>query len=106
MKMRTAGGGLVVMGSALALGVRALMASAPVEAPPAPKRQSQEDADRKSVGCVSCHTQSDQKTMHAAKAVRLGCADCHGGDHTVMAAGQPGSGEYAQAKRRAHVLPK
>jgi hypothetical protein len=105
MKMRTAAGALLLAAGAIAVGVRALSASAPVEVGPAPKRQSQEDADRKSAGCVSCHTQTDQKTMHAAKAVRLGCVDCHGGDHTVMAAGRPGSGEYEKAKRRAHVLP-
>ncbi len=27
--------------------------------------QTQEEAGRKSAGCVSCHTQNDQPTMHA-----------------------------------------
>jgi hypothetical protein len=67
--------------------------------------QSQEDADKKSAGCVSCHTTTDAKTMHAAASVRLGCTDCHGGDVSARAAGSPGSREFDEAKRRAHVLP-
>jgi hypothetical protein len=69
-------------------------------------KQSQEEADRKSAGCVSCHTQTDQKTMHTSPSVRLGCSDCHGGDFAVTAAGTKGSKEYEDAKRRAHVLPR
>jgi len=76
------------------------------QAPQSLSSQSQEDADRKSVGCMSCHTQTDQKTMHVATSVRLGCADCHGGNATVKAVGAPGSSGYEEAKGRAHVLPK
>ena len=36
-----------------------------VIAPPAPRNQSQETADAKSAGCLSCHTASDEWTMHA-----------------------------------------
>ena len=67
--------------------------------------QSQEQADAKGAGCVSCHTATDQKTMHASTSVRLGCTDCHGGDSGVKVAGAPGSMEYGQAKGRAHVRP-
>ena len=35
--------------------------------------QTQADADRKSAGCISCHTQTDQPTMHATGTVLLGC---------------------------------
>src|SRR4029077_19620853 len=42
--------------------------------------QSQEEADRKSTGCISCHTQTDEPTMHATGTLRLGCTDCHGGN--------------------------
>src|ERR1700687_1815555 len=42
--------------------------------------QTQEEADRKSAGCISCHTQTDEPTMHATGTLRLGCTDCHGGD--------------------------
>src|SRR5688572_7247004 len=68
--------------------------------------QSQEDADRKSAGCVSCHTGTDAKTMHKAESVRLGCTDCHGGDAGVNASGAAGSGAYREAQGRAHVRPK
>jgi mono/diheme cytochrome c family protein len=63
--------------------------------------QTQEEADRKSGGCVSCHTQTDQPTMHATDTVRLGCTDCHGGDANarVAAATAANSAEYAQARR-------
>ena len=56
-----------------------------VKAPDAPASQSWEAADAKSAGCVSCHTSSDRKTMHATPAVVLGCTDCHGGNADVMA---------------------
>ncbi len=72
----------------------------------APVRQSREDAERKSAGCVTCHTETDAKTMHEAKAVILGCTDCHGGDATVRSTGAAGSSPYDEAKNRAHVLPK
>jgi hypothetical protein len=72
---------------------------------PAPRRQPRERAEQKSVGCVSCHGETDNKTMHRARSVILGCTDCHGGDATVRIAGTPGSGPYEDAKRRGHVLP-
>lgn len=53
--------------------------------PPAPKAQTQAEADTKSNGCVSCHTASDRHTMHSNPAVVLGCTDCHGGDALVQA---------------------
>ncbi len=51
-----------------------------VTAPNAPAFQTWVQADEKSKGCVSCHTDSDRKTMHASSAVVLGCTDCHGGN--------------------------
>ena len=88
-----------------------------VAAPPAPAFQNWKDADRKSAGCVSCHTRSDRKTMHANEAVVLGCTDCHGGDATASA--PPGetysaddgnkrgwSAGYFEAMEKAHVLPR
>ena len=53
--------------------------------PPAPLSQTQAEMDAKSNGCESCHTSTDQKTMHANPAVKLGCTDCHGGDAAVFA---------------------
>ena len=34
--------------------------------------QSQEEADRKSAGCMSCHTATDEPTMHPSKGVHIG----------------------------------
>ncbi len=70
--------------------------------------QSQEEADRKSSGCISCHTSTDEPTMHASKAVHIGCTDCHGGISTISVS--PGiastSAEYKAAKEKAHVQPR
>ncbi|MBT6275370.1 MAG: hypothetical protein HOI95_14690, partial [Chromatiales bacterium] len=76
-------------------------------APDAPANQGQEAADTKSVGCVSCHTASDAKTMHDNPAVILGCTDCHGGNASVErpSASQPGDSGYDSARDSAHVLP-
>jgi hypothetical protein len=70
--------------------------------------QSQADADHKSAGCISCHTQTDQPTMHATRTVRLGCTDCHGGNADVrIAAGIAASSrEYDQVKQQAHPQPR
>jgi hypothetical protein len=43
-------------------------------------RQTQEEADRKSTGCLTCHAKIENKNMHMSTAVKLGCADCHGGN--------------------------
>src|ERR1041384_6578013 len=79
-----------------------------VTAPASPERQSAEDAARKSSGCQSCHTTTDQLSMHNNPAVTLGCADCHGGDATVRWAGggDSKSKAYAAARDKAHVLPR
>jgi hypothetical protein len=47
-----------------------------VEAPAARLGMTDEEADAASVGCVSCHTASDAKTMHKSQAVKLGCVSC------------------------------
>src|SRR5437016_12062655 len=46
-------------------------------------KQTQAEADRKNAGCISCHGNTDAATMHPNGTVRIGCADCHGGDFTV-----------------------
>jgi hypothetical protein len=70
--------------------------------------QTQLEADRKSAGCISCHTQTDEPTMHATGTLRLGCTDCHGGNADVrIAAGVTSSSpEYDQVKRQAHPQPR
>src|SRR3984957_6621995 len=70
-------------------------------------RQSQSDVDRKNVGCVSCHTTTDEPSMHPTRTVRLACVDCPGGDAAAIVPSgiQPGPPEYAQLKNRAHPQP-
>ncbi|MDB5674028.1 MAG: repeat protein precursor, partial [Sphingomonas bacterium] len=79
-----------------------------VTAPPAPMSQPPEQAAAKSAGCYSCHTRTDEPSMHASSAVVLGCTDCHGGDATVQ--GDPSRGftdpAYVAARDRAHILPR
>ena len=73
----------------------------------APAMQSQTDADRKSAGCISCHTASDALTMHVSDAVVLGCVDCHGGAPEVFApGGAPSTAAYDAARDAAHVQPR
>src|SRR5437867_11748647 len=70
--------------------------------------QSREEADRKSSGCMSCHTSTDEPTMHPTKTVHLGCTDCHGGNASagVPAGTAPNSPTYNSAKEKAHVQPR
>jgi len=76
--------------------------------PPAPQNQTWDEAQVKSIGCQSCHTESDQKTMHETPAVVLGCVDCHGGDASVVGDNKWGKNSlaYMDALTKAHVLPK
>ncbi len=70
-------------------------------------RQSQADADKKSAGCMTCHTKTDSQSMHTSTTVKLGCQDCHGGNNDVRApeGAAQGSPAYEAAKAQAHVLP-
>lgn len=77
--------------------------------PPAPAQQTAEAAEAKSAGCVSCHTDTDSKTMHANPAVKLGCTDCHGGNARVFRPDNThdlGDALYRAAMEQSHVLPK
>ncbi len=86
----------------------------PAASPPAPEKQAQVEADKKSSGCVTCHTASDRHTMHANPAVVLGCTDCHGGNAAIekVAGSEYGSKDeqagkdYLGAMSKAHVLPR
>jgi len=84
----------------------ALLAAGLAAPPPPPAvspllGQSQDEADRKSRGCTSCHTQTDSASMHPTGTVRLGCVDCHGGDASVS-----GKADDVAAKQRAHPKPR
>ena len=76
-------------------------------APATPLNQSVGEMQAKSAGCVSCHTESDRKTMHENPGVVIGCTDCHGGDASVFV--PPGTTRpevaYADATNKAHILP-
>jgi hypothetical protein len=71
-------------------------------------KQTAEQVETKSAGCVSCHTTMDTKTMHVSSAVAIGCTDCHGGDSAVTSPSGAvmGSPTYDDAMNRAHILPK
>ena len=79
--------------------------------PASPASQTAEEATAKSRGCVSCHSATDQHTMHRNPAVILGCTDCHGGNPDVI---RPQTAEYKgkdheayrAALDRAHVPPR
>ena len=59
-----------------------------------------------SKGCLDCHTKTDAPTMHRNPAVRIGCAQCHGGDPSVRASGvSVNDSNYQTIKNKAHVLP-
>src|SRR5579863_9927489 len=77
-------------------------------APPAPQKETAEEARRQSAGCMSCHTTTDSLTMHTSPGIILGCADCHGGNPSIfVAAGAPrASPEYRAALDAAHVHPR
>src|SRR2546422_2823303 len=64
--------------------------------------QLREEADRKSSGCISCHTSTDEPTMHPTKTVHLGCTDCNGGNSFISIApsAAPNSPEYNSAKEK------
>ena len=79
-----------------------------VTAPNAPESQSPGEVARKNTGCVSCHTKTDQPSMHASSGVNLACIDCHGGDTDVLkpAGTEKRDAGYQQAMEKAHVLPR
>lgn len=79
-----------------------------VVAPPSPARQSEADMLAKSEGCMTCHTQTDQPSMHESPGVKLGCTDCHGGNASVTATPdlQRKDKKYVELMESAHVLPR
>jgi hypothetical protein len=55
-------------------------------------RQTEEEAARKSAGCVTCHQGAHDP--HEKNTLHLGCCDCHGGDPT------------SDHKEKAHATPR
>src|SRR5205814_7952574 len=69
--------------------------------------ETTEEAKAQSAGCVTCHTKTDEASMHPSGTVTLGCATCHGGEPKVsvsagLAADAP---DYLAAKKKAHPQP-
>ena len=98
---------------ALAGGAIAAEGEKPVErnwvrSPDAPKSQTAEQAAAKTDGCMTCHTKTDEWTMHKSSAVVLGCTDCHGGDASVRANPMQAkkTAAYDALRDKAHVLPR
>jgi len=79
-------------------------APGPVVAVPRLVSDSPADAAAASAGCITCHTKTDEPSMHPSGTVTLGCATCHGGDPKVsVAAGlSMEAPDYIAAKKRAH----
>src|SRR3954465_6806345 len=103
--------------SSIAGTARAVPAAAPTQqggaqAPPVPpvkaSMETSDEAVAASAGCITCHTKTDEATMHPSGTVTLGCATCHGGDPAVsVAAGlDMDAKEYRDAKRKAHPQPR
>ena len=96
---------------ALVWTVGAASQTTPAQAPVATLKNTMatpDEAKAASAGCISCHTRTDEATMHPSGTVTLGCATCHGGDPTiaVAAALDVASNEYRAAKRKAHPQPR
>ena len=70
--------------------------------------QTEAEVNKKSAGCISCHSDTDQPTMHSSKDVKLGCTDCHGGSpETVLPPGvKQGTSAYENVLSKAHVQPR
>src|SRR5205823_14221822 len=102
-------GVLLMLAGSCALGAESEkgVARTYVATPPAPERQTAQDALAKSLGCVSCHTATDHTTMHVNTGVILGCTDCHGGDAKVVKpeTAMPKDTSYRAVTDSAHVLP-
>src|SRR5215475_7927277 len=70
--------------------------------------QSEAEATAKSSGCISCHGQTDEPTMHPTKTVHLACTDCHGGNSSISVANgaDANSADYKSVKEKAHIQPR
>jgi len=70
--------------------------------------RSLEETNRKSAGCITCHSPMDEPTMHPTKTVPLGCTDCHGGNSalSITPGAAQNSPDYLAAKEKAHVQPR
>src|SRR5579864_6407570 len=82
-------------------GSAAASSATPAASQTAQAMDSAEQARANSAGCVTCHTNTDEASMHPSGTVVLGCTTCHGGDASVsLPAGVAmDSHEYVAAKK-------
>ena len=88
--------------------------ASPVAAPPVraiARYASQAEADAKSAGCLTCHTDTDSRSMHESPGVLISCVDCHGGDPSVrrpetLPLSRPLSAAIRALMLEAHVQPR
>ncbi len=73
----------------------------------APAWQDDAQVMAKSDGCMTCHTKTDEPSMHRTGGVMLGCVDCHGGDTKITrpSGTNPDDETYVAAMKEAHVKP-
>src|SRR3989442_15348593 len=100
--MSTSLGSRVLVVAAFVFGLVAGVAVEPARQGPNSSQtlagQTPTEADAKSAGCVTCHTATDEASMHPTSStgtVRLGCADCHGGDVSVRVPQNASAGDAA-----------
>lgn len=88
--------------------------------PPAgqePYKDARDYIHRTSVGCISCHGETDEADMHPNQVLALGCVDCHGGDGAITSTlpqpgrpGDPGTPitdhDYLERMLAAHIQPR
>lgn len=72
---------------------------------------SQQQADHASAGCLTCHTDTDSRSMHETTSVFISCVACHGGDPNIhksnqIATQKPYTDEYKSLMKQAHVQPR
>ncbi len=107
-KLRVLSGSVLFSSLCILVAVERRPANASGSEQPSLLQQTQAEAERKSAGCVTCHTTTDEPTMHPTGTVRLGCVDCHGGGVEVRLppGTAPGAAEYQQTKNQAHPQPR
>lgn len=96
----------LIFGTAATLALVGARGADPVAQPY--RAATPDEAAARSAGCLTCHTTTDEPSMHATGTVRIGCTDCHGGDATARLATNTAAGdpEYRRTKARAHPRPR
>ena len=78
---------------------------------PTQRYATQDEADRASAGCLTCHTTTDSPDMHEIADFAISCIDCHGGNPSVhrpdaIANERPYADDYLALMDQAHPTPR